>query len=221
MCKPFRPSGVSLLVGLLSLVIFAAGIAVGVQAGFAWDRRPKGWPAIETRILVWPVRIAAPDSLKVTAFAAGAADQLARDRAAAAVAVERQRRLDADIAAQDAAARAALVARTQTLEKEVSTYVTRKADRGCVVTAGFVRLHDAALVSPGGGPAGGADGASAGAAAAPAAGVDQPSGVQLSDVARNDVSNFGRCLVIRQQLVDLQAWERGREQVAAGDGGGR
>lgn len=85
--------------------------------------------------------------------------------------------------------------RGATIIKEVPVYVTAQADASCPVTAGFVRVHDAA-----------AEGASLdGAPTDP----DAPApGVALSTVADTVVSNYTACHANAEQLIALQAYVR-------------
>ncbi|KRA15353.1 hypothetical protein [Lysobacter sp. Root604] len=78
-----------------------------------------------------------------------------------------------------------------TITKEIPIYVTPKADAACTLTAGFVRIHDAAAgnVPPD---------ASAGDPDAPAAGLT------LSAVADTVAGNYTACHVIREQVIGLQ-----------------
>lgn len=85
--------------------------------------------------------------------------------------------------------------RAQTIVKKVPVYVTAKADAACLVPAGFVRVHDAAVQ--------GVDlPASAGTTA------DTPSGVALSAVASTVASNYGICRETAERLTSLQNWVR-------------
>lgn len=81
------------------------------------------------------------------------------------------------------------------ITREVPVYVTQKADAGCTVPIGFVRIHDAAA---------------AGTAPQPAPGdPDAPAtGVTLSGIAGTVADNYATCHVIREQLIGLQDWAR-------------
>nr|WP_208600986.1 MULTISPECIES: hypothetical protein [Pseudomonas] len=89
------------------------------------------------------------------------------------------------------------VDRVQVIEKQgktiierVPVYVSEKADRACVVPAGFVRLHDAAAHAlPAPEPAGAAD--------------EAPSGVGLSAVAVTTAGNYAKCEANAEQLKSL------------------
>lgn len=188
----------------------------GLAAGLWWDRRPAGDPSFSFRVLFWPVKLSAPNSLQVTVYARGRADQAAADRAVAAAAARAQAASSARFAAEDRAAKVRIRTVYRTLVKEVPTYVTAEANRRAVIPLGFVRLHDAAAagLSAGGPGARDADAAAGIAQPAPAE-VDADSGVKLSDVAATVSGNYGVCYAWRQQLLDLQAWERAREAIAA------
>jgi hypothetical protein len=90
-----------------------------------------------------------------------------------------------------------------TITKEVPIYVSKAADASCVVTGGFVRVHDA------------------GAANVPVSGGsrvtdDAGSGIALSAVAATVVDNYTDCHANAEQLTALQAWARGSHSVASG-----
>lgn len=78
--------------------------------------------------------------------------------------------------------------------KEVPVYVTHEADAACVLSRGFVRLHDAAAANQIPGPAGSADAA--------------PAGIALSTVAGTVADNYERCRENSAQLEALQDWIR-------------
>jgi len=83
---------------------------------------------------------------------------------------------------------------TQTIVKEVPVYVTKQDDARCVIPNGFVRLHDSATKGElPGGPAG-TDG--------------EPSGVELSTVAKTVTSNYGVCHLALSRLSEWQEWYR-------------
>jgi hypothetical protein len=80
---------------------------------------------------------------------------------------------------------------TAKLQQKVPIYVTPEADRRCVIPAGYVRLRDAAgagvdPVPPGPGGSLGAD-----------------SGLVLSDLARNDVTNAA---AFNTAIAEVKAW---------------
>ncbi|MEA9755545.1 hypothetical protein VDG64_21075 [Xanthomonas campestris pv. raphani] len=80
-----------------------------------------------------------------------------------------------------------------TITREVPIYVTQKADAACAISAGFVRLHDAAATgNPAGPPTGDPD--------APAAGIT------LSAVAGTIADNYTSCHATAAQLSALQDW---------------
>jgi hypothetical protein len=79
----------------------------------------------------------------------------------------------------------------ETIIKRVPVYVSEKADRACVVPAGFVRLHDAAAHAlPAPEPAGAAD--------------EAPAHVGLSAVAVTTAGNYAKCNANAEQLKSLQ-----------------
>lgn len=84
-----------------------------------------------------------------------------------------------------------------TIIKEVPVYVTAEADAACVLSRGFVRLHDAAAAGRIPEPAGGADAS--------------PAGIALSAVAGTVADNYGRCHENTEQLTALQDWVRAQE----------
>lgn len=80
----------------------------------------------------------------------------------------------------------------QTIIKEVPVYVPAQADAACVLSRGFVRLHDAAAT---------------GSIPDPASGPDaSPAGIALSTVAGTVADNYQRCHENSEQLNALQAW---------------
>lgn len=101
------------------------------------------------------------------------------------------------------------VDRVQVIEKQgktiierVPVYVSEKADRACVVPAGFVRLHDAAAHAlPAPEPAGAAD--------------EAPTGVGLSAVASTTAGNYAKCNANADQLKSLQELLRQYELITS------
>lgn len=101
------------------------------------------------------------------------------------------------------------VDRVQVIEKQgktiierVPVYVSEKADRACVVPAGFVRLHDAAAHAlPAPEPAGAAD--------------EAPTGVGLSAVASTTAGNYEKCNANADQLKSLQELLRQHELITS------
>lgn len=83
---------------------------------------------------------------------------------------------------------------TQTIIKRIPIYVSPKADAGCAVPVGAVRLFAAAargvpdLPDPAGRP------------------DDAPAGVELSAVAAAAAEDLGTCQGIRARLISLQDW---------------
>lgn len=87
-----------------------------------------------------------------------------------------------------------------TIIKEVPVYVSPEVDAACVLSRGFVRLHDSAAAGDVPDPAGGSDAA--------------PSGVALSTVAGTVADNYQRCHENAEQLIALQAWIGEMKQAA-------
>lgn len=86
---------------------------------------------------------------------------------------------------------------TRVITKEIPVYVTSTADAGCVIPAGFVRVHDAAA---------------AGVVPQPAGDPDAPApGVALSTVAETVTDNYGVAHEIAAQLTALQDWIRAQQ----------
>lgn len=80
---------------------------------------------------------------------------------------------------------------TSKLQQKVSTYVTPASDRRCVIPTGYVRLRDAA---------------GAGVDPVPAASrgsVEADSGLVLSDLAANDVTNAA---AFNTAVAEIRAW---------------
>lgn len=90
----------------------------------------------------------------------------------------------------------------ETIIKRVPVYVSEKADRACVVPAGFVRLHDAAAHAlPAPEPAGAAD--------------EAPAHVGLSAVAVTTAGNYAKCNANAEQLKNLQEFLRQHELITS------
>lgn len=96
---------------------------------------------------------------------------------------------------------------TNEIIREVPVYVTEKADAGCIITRGFVSLHDAA--ASGRVPAAVPD--------TSAASHDAASGVEISAVAETLSANYGLCHADQERLSSLQQWIRA--QAAAWNAG--
>ena len=79
-----------------------------------------------------------------------------------------------------------------TIKKKVPIYVPVETDAACILTRGFVRLHDAAAAGQLPGPAGDPDAA--------------PAGIALSAVADTVADNYERCHENSAQLIALQEW---------------
>lgn len=91
------------------------------------------------------------------------------------------------------------------ITNEVPVYVSPEADAACVLSRGFVRLHDAAVAGIVPGAAGGPDAA--------------PAGIALSTVAGTVAANYERCHENTEQLIALQEWVR--EMKLAAEAGGQ
>lgn len=104
----------------------------------------------------------------------------------------------------DTASKLANQVRISQLTKEVPRYVTSKGNAKCVVPAGFVSLLNDAIGVPAtpGGPV------EAGAGTPPAENLDPdaPSGLQLSDVAENDLYNIGVGQDLRIEVLSWRGW---------------
>lgn len=86
--------------------------------------------------------------------------------------------------------------KTRETVREVPVYVSGIGDSGCVVTAGFVRLHD--LSASGAGLPDDPDTASQL--------YDAPSGIALSTVAATVAENYGACREEMTRFEGLQDW---------------
>ena len=86
--------------------------------------------------------------------------------------------------------------KTRDVIVKVPVYVSRAGDRGCVVPAGFVRLHDSAASGTGlpdnPDPSGQL--------------YDSPSGIALSTVASTVAENYGTCREEMTRFEGLQDW---------------
>lgn len=87
-----------------------------------------------------------------------------------------------------------------TIINEVPVYVPAEADAACVLSRGFVRLHDAAAAGRLPQAAGAADAL--------------PAGIALSTVAGTVADNYERCHENAEQLTALQEWIREMEKAA-------
>lgn len=93
------------------------------------------------------------------------------------------------------------------LEKARKNLVTEKADAGCTITAGFVRLHDLA--------ASGDQDAASEAASVPGSGpsdVDAPTPVKLSEVSRVVSDNYLECHTRGRLLEEWVNWYQSSKQ---------
>ena len=127
-------------------------------------------------------------------YAAGQAAKADRAALQNVIVVERkQHAAAASAAAAHEVKRAETRVVYRTIDKEVIRYV-QSAPPACQLTAGWVRLHDAAAVSA--------------VPAAPSEPDAQPSGFTDVDGLATVVGNYEACNEARQQLIDLQAWLR-------------
>lgn len=92
--------------------------------------------------------------------------------------------------------------------QQVPNYVTPKADAGCIVTRGFVQLHDDAAAGRMPTVSGSAGGS-----------VDLPSGVPLSTVGAVVATNYGSCTQLAAEVTKWRAWfprEKAKQQAVPG-----
>lgn len=123
-----------------------------------------------------------------------------------------QNEIDKNAAVNEAEAQTTIVERTHTITEKVPVYVP--VSTKCPVTAGFIRVLDAAVlgVSPGDIPlpAGQSD--------------DSCAAVDPRTLALNIVANYGTCHANAQQLTSLQDWLKATtaaSKKAAGQGRAR
>ena len=90
--------------------------------------------------------------------------------------------------------------RTKTITERVPEYVTPKDDAGCNINRGFVRLHDAAASDTVPGSPSGTDG--------------EPSGVELSSVAKTVAGNYGTAHLCAARLEAWQQWYLAQKALA-------
>lgn len=81
---------------------------------------------------------------------------------------------------------------------EVPRYISKKADADCPVPVGFVRLYNGAITG-----SMSTDNASGDL-------NETPSGVRLTDIAETSISNFTKYRQVKEQLIELIAWEKKR-----------
>lgn len=105
--------------------------------------------------------------------------------------------ISADLGGKSAERQVQIRTVTRDIIREVPVYVTAKADAGCVVTTGAVRLHDAA-----------ATGTPPTLPDATGAPNDAASAVDLSALVATAAENYGTCRADQGRLADLQAWIR-------------
>ena len=123
-----------------------------------------------------------------------------KEQAAALATVQRLAKVASEISVHWVRATNTIHERARITTKEVPKYVTAKADSGCLVTSGFVRLWDesadlqANLYQPAAGD------------------FDAPAGLALSDVAREVVEARRRFEFNRATLMACQDWVRSTRQ---------
>lgn len=125
------------------------------------------------------------------------AAQAARVEAARKAVVKTEAKADAitaDVGQKAEVKQAEIRTVTRTIIEKVPVYVTPKADAQCVVTRGFVRLHDAAAAGRLPEVANGPDDA------------DSPAGIPLSTAASTVAANYGQCLQWRSIAEGWQDW---------------
>jgi hypothetical protein len=104
----------------------------------------------------------------------------------------RQAEVSDKVGAKAAEAVAKVETRTRTLIREVPVYVTPEADRLYRLPVGWVRLHDAQVLSVPADPPGPADA--------------EPSDVAASQALATVLDNYGSCQADQERLKALQAW---------------
>lgn len=100
-------------------------------------------------------------------------------------------KISADARDRHAADAAQIAELSAQLQQKVTTYVSPASDRRCTIPVGYVRLRDAA--GAGVDPVPAASGGS----------VDADSGLVLSDLARNDVTNAA---AFHTAVAEVKAW---------------
>lgn len=100
-------------------------------------------------------------------------------------------KISADARDKHAADVAQIAKLSAQLQQKVTTYVSPASDRRCTIPVGYVRLRDAAGagVDPVPGPSSGS--------------LDADSGLVLSDLARNDVTN---ATAFNTAVAEIKAW---------------
>jgi hypothetical protein len=125
--------------------------------------------------------------------------------------VGKQAAVNSTVDQRSSAAMGAIQTRTVTLVQKVPLYVTRKADDQCIVSAGAVRLLDAA---------GSSTVPAAPSGLSPAdpslANPDADSGVKLSAIVSADIVNAGNYQTLAERLRAWEAWYDGQAALAKG-----
>lgn len=200
---------VRLLKGLVALVGALWLAIAGVGGMWWWDRRPPQTPSFAFKVLFWPVKWTAPESLKAQLDGYRARERLALRRTQMIEAG--QAAVSQEIGRKVEAAQAQIRERTKILIERVPVYVTPETDARYRLPWGFVRLHDAAA-------AGALLPAVPDAAAEP---HDAPAPVAVSDAGRTIALNYGACHANAAQLAGWIEWARGVKAVEAeADAGG-
>jgi len=133
-------------------------------------------------------------------FNRGAASVTAKDVAALAHVQVAQREITVKASIEFHAIHDADLSDTARRVKEVPLHVSAKADAGCIVPVGAVRVLDDAFHGPVPGPAAGAD--------------DSPSGIALSEATQTVVQVAGQYDVVAHQLTALQDWIRQQQALS-------
>ena len=166
-------------------------------------------------LIPWPYRLLAMAALAVALVGFGwvkgaghvqAEWDFATGKQALQVAVFNQRQAEATVqVVTKYVDRVKVVRETgDTIIKEVPVYVPAEADAACVLSRGFVRLHDAAAAGRLPQAAGAADAL--------------PAGIALSAVAGTVADNYERCHENAEQLTALQSWIREMEKAVSNRG---
>lgn len=162
----------------------------------------KAWAFLKSPIGRWMAGIAGVLLMLVLIYQGGVSAGVERERAAnAKLVAAAMGKADKVAKASSAISKTARDAHdadlvrindlTAKLQQKVPIYVTPEADRRCVIPAGYVRLRDAAGagVDPVPSAAGGS--------------VDADSGLVLSDLAANDVTNAA---AFNTAVAEVKAW---------------
>lgn len=191
--------------------------ALGFMAEGLFSLLKRFWPYIVALIALWfaynwvydrgashqkaidDVQIAELEGKLATATARVV--QLTDDLKKVTVAADAQKKADEETVAAlklEAAKAKAKVVYVERVIEHTREVVTPAADRACIVTAGFVWLHDLA--------ASGDSVQEGSTASSPPGDVDAASGVLLSEVASGVGLNYNLCRADRDKLRQWQEW---------------